>query len=61
MLVNRVLRVIAGMEMVRVRNVSVMGRFLMIACFVMLGSLSVVVCSLRVMICSLRMMMHSFV
>jgi hypothetical protein len=53
MLVNRVLCVIAGMDMVRVRNVSVMGRFLMVACFVMLGSLSV-------MICSLRMMMRSF-
>jgi hypothetical protein len=61
MLVNRVIRVIAGMEMVRVSNVSVMGRLLMVACFVMLGSLSVVVCSLRVMICSPRMMMHSFV
>jgi hypothetical protein len=60
MLVNRVLGVICGMEMVRVRNVSVMGRFLMVACFVMLGSLGVVVCSLRVMICSLRMMMRSF-
>ena len=60
MLVNRVLGVIAGMEMVRVRNVSVMGRFLMVASFVMLGSLRVVVCSLRVMICSLRMVMRSF-
>jgi hypothetical protein len=60
MLVDRVLGVSAGMEMVRVRNVSVMGRFLMVACFVMPGSLSVVVCSLRVMICSLRMMMGSF-
>ena len=60
MLVNSVLGVTAGMEMVRVSNVCVMGRFLMVACFVMLGSLSVVVCSLRVMICSLRMMMRSF-
>jgi hypothetical protein len=59
-LVNRVLRVITGMDMVRVRNVSVMGRFLMIACFVMLGSLGVVVGSLRVVIRSLRMMMSSF-
>jgi hypothetical protein len=53
MLVNSVLGVTAGMKMMRVRNVSVMGRFLMVACFVMLGSLSV-------MICSLRMMMRSF-
>jgi hypothetical protein len=60
MLVNRVLRVITGMDMVRVRDVSVMGRFLMVACFVMLGSLGVVVGSLRVVIRSLRMMMSSF-
>jgi hypothetical protein len=53
MLVNSVLGVTAGMKMVRVSNVCVMGRFLMVACFVMLGSLSV-------MICSLRMMMRSF-
>lgn len=52
--------VLFGMGVVGVGNMSVMGRFLMIAGFVMLCSLSMVVSSLRVVMGSLLVMMRCF-
>lgn len=60
MFANRMLGMVAGMEMVRMRNMCVVGGFLMVAGFVMLCRLGVMVCSLRVVMGSLRMMVRRF-
>ena len=49
MFLRRVLRVLGGMNVVPVRNVRVVGGFLMVSRFVMLRSFTMVVCRVFVM------------
>jgi hypothetical protein len=60
MLASRMLRMIAGMEMVRLRNLRMVSCFLVVAGSVMLCRFGVMVCSLRVVMGCLRVMVCSF-
>ena len=60
MFLCRVLRVLGGMNKVPVRQVRVVGGFLMVASFVMLGCFVVVACSVLKMLGCLLVMMGCF-
>jgi hypothetical protein len=60
MLLRRVLRVLGGMNKVPVCQVRVVGSFLMIASYVMLGGFTVVARSVVMMFRCLCMMMRCF-